>query len=366
MKCSGTLVHSAQMADALLVAGIAAGAAAVGAVAGTATARATSRKAPRADARQTLQPRTYLEAIERTSAEERRSATPILDSMVKGSCWSSRTAVAFREPRARTPRRRRPRVLDALFPMGLREAGAGATRERGPLQRRGRDGRPRAGSARRDPRRRRRIGPAGGARRHRDPRPRGRPAGLRHERLARAEDAGGIDPGGRRDHPRRRARRSAAVAPLRRTARARGGPAVTHRLGPARPLAPGERERARGGGGPGRRRCATRPSASRTPPPRPGSTLRVASDAVPPYAARRGTSRSGAQPHRQRGPLHAVPAAGSTFGLGPRTGGRAGRVADTGVGHPAARSRSRSSSGSTGWTARAPARPAARGSDCRS
>src|SRR5207247_10858596 len=68
------------MADALLVAGVAAGAAAVGAVAVAATSRGRLARTRG----QALAARTSLEAIERTSTEERRVRDTILSSMREG------------------------------------------------------------------------------------------------------------------------------------------------------------------------------------------------------------------------------------------------------------------------------------------
>src|SRR5207247_8969701 len=68
------------MADALLVAGVAAGAAAVGAVAVAATSRGRLARTRG----QALAARTSLEAIERTSTEERRIRDTILSSMREG------------------------------------------------------------------------------------------------------------------------------------------------------------------------------------------------------------------------------------------------------------------------------------------
>ena len=78
------------MADALLVAGIAAGAAAVGAAAAGATAR---RRLARTRG-QTLAVQASLEAIERTSTEERRIRDTILSSMREGVLLEARSTIA--------------------------------------------------------------------------------------------------------------------------------------------------------------------------------------------------------------------------------------------------------------------------------
>ena len=68
-----------------------------------------------------------------------------------------------------------------------------------------------------------------------------RPPRLRRERVARAEDARGGDPGRRRDPPRRRRRRPRGRGAVRRSARARRPQALPHRDGSARPLPAGDR-----------------------------------------------------------------------------------------------------------------------------
>jgi signal transduction histidine kinase len=84
MKWWETLVHSGQMADALLVAGIAAGAAAIGAAAGGAAVRATSRERASRMQAEILKARGSLQATERSSSEERLVRDTILDSMEEG------------------------------------------------------------------------------------------------------------------------------------------------------------------------------------------------------------------------------------------------------------------------------------------
>ncbi len=131
MKCSGTLVHSAQMADALLVAGIAAGAAAVGAVAGTATARATSRKRVARMQAKILAAQGSLEANERSSAEERLVRDTVLDSMEEGVLLLDPTG---RRVFANAALRRHlgtvPESVDALLPLDLQRAAKQATTSR--------------------------------------------------------------------------------------------------------------------------------------------------------------------------------------------------------------------------------------------
>jgi len=81
MKYCETLVHSGQMADELLVAGIAAGAAGIGAVAGGAVVRATSRKRVSRMQAEIVKATGSLRATERSSSEERLVRDTILDSM---------------------------------------------------------------------------------------------------------------------------------------------------------------------------------------------------------------------------------------------------------------------------------------------
>ena len=104
----------------------------------------------------------------------------------------------------------------------------------------------------------RRRRPARDRRRHRGAPPRRRPARLRRERLPRAEDARGVDPGGGRDDPARLARRPGGGAPLRGAAGARGAAALAHRRRPARPLAAGVGQRARRTGSTWTPSCARR------------------------------------------------------------------------------------------------------------
>ncbi len=130
-------------------------------------------------------------------------------------------------------------------------AGPAARRAPGLRRRRSRPGRGRdrdpatVAPGNRPTGRRRRLGDAGDPRRDRRPSPRGDPARLRRERLARAEDARGIDPSGRGDAPRRRDRRPAGGLPLHRAARTRGAAPIAHRLGSPRPLPAGDWQRPR-------------------------------------------------------------------------------------------------------------------------
>jgi len=107
------------MADALLVAGVAAGAAAVGA----AGAAATSRRRLARIRRQTLTARTSLEAIQRTSTEDRRVRDTILSSMREGvllvdpdgHCVFANDALVRHLGGS-------PASLDELFPTEIRRA----------------------------------------------------------------------------------------------------------------------------------------------------------------------------------------------------------------------------------------------------
>ncbi|HEX9257697.1 MAG TPA: ATP-binding protein [Actinomycetota bacterium] len=114
-----TLVHSRQMADALLVAGIAAGAAAVGA----ATAGASARRRLARTRAQTLTAQTSLQAIERTSTEERRIRDTILSSMREGVLLVDRDGrCVFANDALITHLGGSPASLDDLFPTEIRHA----------------------------------------------------------------------------------------------------------------------------------------------------------------------------------------------------------------------------------------------------
>jgi signal transduction histidine kinase len=107
------------MADALLVAGIAAGAVAVGAVTVGAAAR---RRLARTRA-QTLTAQTSLEAIERTSTEERRIRDTILSSMREGVLLVDRDGrCVFANDALITHLGGSPASLDDLFPTEIRHA----------------------------------------------------------------------------------------------------------------------------------------------------------------------------------------------------------------------------------------------------
>src|SRR5207248_3506258 len=108
-----------QMADALLIAGIAAGAAAVGAAAAGATAR---RRLARTRG-QTLAVQASLEAIERTSTEERRIRDTILSSMREGVLLVDRDGrCIFANDALITHLGGPPASLDELFPTEIRRA----------------------------------------------------------------------------------------------------------------------------------------------------------------------------------------------------------------------------------------------------
>ena len=119
----GTLVHSGQMADALLVAGVAAGAAAVGAAAAAATAISTSRRRLARMRGQILTAETSLEAVERTSTEERRIRDTILSSMREGVLLVDRDGrCVFANDALVTHLGGSPASLDELFPTEIRHA----------------------------------------------------------------------------------------------------------------------------------------------------------------------------------------------------------------------------------------------------
>src|SRR5438876_3155479 len=106
-----------QMADALLVAGIAAGAAAVGAAAAGATAR---RRLARTRG-QTLATQASLEAIERTSTEDRRIRDTILSSMREGVLLVDRDGrCIFANDALVRHLGGSPASLDELFPTEIR------------------------------------------------------------------------------------------------------------------------------------------------------------------------------------------------------------------------------------------------------
>ena len=114
-----TLVHSRQMADALLVAGIAAGAAAVGA----ATAGASARRRLARMRAQTLTAQTSLQAIERKSTDERRIRDTILSSMREGVLLVDRDGrCVFANDALITHLGGSPASLDDLFPTEIRHA----------------------------------------------------------------------------------------------------------------------------------------------------------------------------------------------------------------------------------------------------
>jgi signal transduction histidine kinase len=107
------------MADALLVAGIAAGAVAVGA----ATAGASARRRLARTRAQTLTAQTSLQAIERTSTEERRIRDTILSSMREGVLLVDRDGrCIFANDALITHLGGSPASLDDLFPTEIRHA----------------------------------------------------------------------------------------------------------------------------------------------------------------------------------------------------------------------------------------------------
>ena len=115
----GTLVHSGSMAEALLVAGIAAGGVAVGAV----TVGAAARQRLARTRAQTLAAQTSLEAIERTSTEERRIRDTILSSMREGVLLVDREGrCVFANDALITHLGGSPASLDDLFPTEIRHA----------------------------------------------------------------------------------------------------------------------------------------------------------------------------------------------------------------------------------------------------
>src|SRR2546430_15194020 len=108
-----------QMADALLVAGIAAGTAAVGAAAGGPTPRRRLTR-PRG---KPLAAQTSLEAIERTSTEERRIRDTILSSMREGVLLVDRDGrCIFANDALVRHLGGSPASLDELFPTEIRHA----------------------------------------------------------------------------------------------------------------------------------------------------------------------------------------------------------------------------------------------------
>src|SRR6266550_8906267 len=114
-----TLVHARQMADALLVAGIAAGAAAIGGAAAAATGR---RRLARTRG-QTTAAQTSLRAIERTSTEERRVRDTILSSMREGVLLVDRDGrCVFANDALVRHLGGSPASLDELFPTEIRRA----------------------------------------------------------------------------------------------------------------------------------------------------------------------------------------------------------------------------------------------------
>jgi len=224
-----TLVHSRQMADALLVAGVAAGAAAVGAVAVAATSRGRLARTRG----QALAARTSLEAIERTSTEERRIRDTILSSMREGVLLVDRDGrCVFANDALVRHLGGSPASLDELFPTEIRRAArrAGYTGAANAVE--VETGVPsrwlRANSQPID---------GGGAEAGRGP------TRLRCECIARAQDTCGFDPRRGGDPAQRRARGPACRAPVHRAAAARHDAAVTDRVRPPRPVPPRGRER---------------------------------------------------------------------------------------------------------------------------
>jgi signal transduction histidine kinase len=131
MKCWETLVHSGQMADALLVAGIAAGAAAIGAVAGSAAVRATSRKRVARMQAEVLEARGSLQATERSSSEERLIRDTILDSMEEGVLLLDPTGRrVFANAALGRHLGTTPESVDGLLPLDLQRAAKQAATSR--------------------------------------------------------------------------------------------------------------------------------------------------------------------------------------------------------------------------------------------
>src|SRR5438034_2490296 len=119
MKYSETPVHSGPMADALLVVGIAAGAVAIGA----AVAGLTARRHLARMRGQTLMAQTSLQAIERTSTEERRIRDTILSSMREGVLLVDREGrCVFANDALVRHLGGSPASLDELFPTEIRHA----------------------------------------------------------------------------------------------------------------------------------------------------------------------------------------------------------------------------------------------------
>ena len=131
MNCWETLVHSRQMADALLVAGIAAGAAAIGAVAGSAAVRATSRKRVTRMQAEILEARGSLHATERSSSEERVVRDTILDSMEEGVLLLDPTGRrVFANAALGRHLGTTPESVDGLLPLDLQRAAKQAATSR--------------------------------------------------------------------------------------------------------------------------------------------------------------------------------------------------------------------------------------------
>ena len=123
MKRSETLVHSGQMADGLLVAGIAAAAATAGAAGAAAATWATSRRRVRRIQAELVTAETSLEATERTSTEERRVRDTILSSMREGVLLVDRDGrCVFANDALVTHLGGSPDTLDELFPTEIRHA----------------------------------------------------------------------------------------------------------------------------------------------------------------------------------------------------------------------------------------------------
>ena len=131
MNCRETLVHSAQMADALLVAGIVTGAAAIGAVAGSAAVRARSRKRVSRMEAEILEARGSLQATERSSSEERLVRDTILDSMEEGVLLLDPTGRrVFANAALARHLGTTPESVDALLPLDLQRVAKQAATSR--------------------------------------------------------------------------------------------------------------------------------------------------------------------------------------------------------------------------------------------
>ena len=312
--------------------------------------------------------RTRTDAGPARGVRSKRAGRPTSRSLRwrRGSCCSGRTArraSPTRPSRGISGSGRPP--ADALLPLGLRhltERAAGAQAVLAVEVEIGAPTRTLRGFAAPDGGR---LGRAGDPRHHRDPALGAGAARLRGQRLARAEDAGGLDPGGRRDDPHGRRRGPLGDPTLRLPARTRGRAPVADRLGPARPLPARVRERA---GGDGRAR-SDRPRRGRAVRGAGGRGGRRALD-----RGRRGAARprlgagprvAGAEPGGQRDPLHGAGRQGARRAHERTTARSSSRSSTPASGSRAATSPG-SSNASTGSTARDRARPAGPGSACRS